>query len=403
MFDNSDTETQLTYDPTMPETPSETPQDAAGAPVRLSLTDDPPEIARGAQNAVEKEPEEVALSERETTDDEDDDNPLAPCPEDMRPCSICGQAAAPVTATKVVVTQYHEALKRATGTWELTMEKCCGDCQRLYIRASGLGAKHFRMTHQQGYPDPMTAWLGVVLAHELMGAKPPAGGIYQAEARVLLRELAGFQAIRWRVQVKPPTMQQVAVERFGGARMNAELMQNLRNRWARVLAWKASRIMPPQPVPCPSAEVLHGELGVRTTADACLMCGVGKVLVPAQTLVGFATPGLAVRSMWTSRTYRGVKGHTCAACSAAIAREGAIGPTADERALLTHLDPDGSAHLAAQWGASTDLGVNPFAAKVAQADAAGLPVPKPNPTPWSHLGEREKVLRKVRRDLGMVA
>jgi len=168
------------------------------------------------------------------------------------------------------------------------------------------------------------------------------------------------------------------------AHLTPEDHQNLRNAYGAMLADRTAAGAPPVLVPPPART---GPRGAVVAAGGCLMCGVGGVPVPA--LRVRHDPDGAAEDVWTEQGWKAtmlgarrplgsVYGHTCPACTSAIAEVNAPGKEAIDRAWFTHLN-------------RRDLidrettGIHGWGAMVAVAASRGEAPPAPNPEPWAHL------------------
>jgi hypothetical protein len=103
------------------------------------------------------------------------------------------------------------------------------------------------------------------------------------------------------------------------------------------------------------------------TPRGCLLCGVGSVLSHRPDVWAVAAPP---PSSIGGRGPERVRGYLCPPCADAVAEEGAIGPTAMERALLAHLGvPSG------RLSAYDLVGLEGWAARPRSV----------NEKPWAHL------------------
>lgn len=150
----------------------------------------------------------------------------------------------------------------------------------------------------------------------------------------------------------------------------------MRAAYGAVLAERMARSQPPVALPPP-----------RPGPRACLMCGVGSVTVPADVVVRLGGAREAANALWspveTARTSLGgrgglerVSGNLCRPCFSAAESEGAIGISALERALISHLRATGREREASMLRQGTILGLKGWA-------IIGSP---PNLVPWEHVG-----------------
>jgi hypothetical protein len=77
-----------------------------------------------------------------------------------------------------------------------------------------------------------------------------------------------------------------------------------------------------------------------------------------------------------------------------------MGPSALERALVAHLAPQGIPKLG--YGITVDglVGWGVLVARAQQGNPSSQPAPKPNTSPWEHLGDLSAIRQQLRRRPG---
>lgn len=170
---------------------------------------------------------------------------------------------------------------------------------------------------------------------------------------------------------------------------NAATVAALRTALAAFLGERRAQHAPPVSVPPPKGR-------------ACLLCGVGHVLLPAVRVARLGGTDAARAMTWRTLTTNAAAlggpsspapttGAVCPPCSDALDHAGAVGLPAVEAAWLAHLNAHGHADAARllTWARGADggelRGVLAWAALAAQRRRAGGPEPEPNPEPWAHL------------------
>ena len=141
------------------------------------------------------------------------------------------------------------------------------------------------------------------------------------------------------------------------------------------------------------------------------MCGVAAQLVSAATVAREGREQIT-RDLWVAkrvsteqlggrRSVQRLSGYLCRICADAAAHVGSMGPSALERALVAHLAPRGLPRLGygnlivdglVGWGA--------LSARAQQRSSPSQPAPKPNTSPWQHLGDLEALSTQLGRRLG---
>ena len=167
----------------------------------------------------------------------------------------------------------------------------------------------------------------------------------------------------------------------------------LRGAYGAVLADRVARSGAPVLVSPPDLETASAAL---TLTAGCLLCGVGSVRLPAATVLSFGGRRSAARGVWlplttTPSSLGGpaspdrIAGFACPSCADAVDLEGAVGPTAMERALIAHLQATGREDDATVL-ASVDVdGLAGWGALRFVEQRAGRPPLPPNAVPWGHV------------------
>jgi hypothetical protein len=287
------------------------------------------------------------------------DNPIA-LPPGHRACLWCGisvlaGAQAPVVADAFSQADQPPRAVRPTSapTWSMRteFEQCPACLARLAVADALLDA----------YPH-VRARLGSVASQQvgnalaalaILGHDLDASALSESGLTSLLRHLAeqGSMA-RWQARFSPV----LAGDAVGGtcnpypfAHVRGVARLHLREGYGAMLASRVSRSAGPAALAPPSPEAATAAVLV---GSACLLCGVGSVILPAATVLSLGGRKAAARSVWrpllsTPASLGGpgsaerIAGHTCPDCTDALDAEGAVGPSAMERALVAHLRATG--------------------------------------------------------------
>ncbi len=151
----------------------------------------------------------------------------------------------------------------------------------------------------------------------------------------------------------------------------------LRSAYAGMLAEKIATSAPDVRLPPP-------------TGEACLLCGVGGVVMPAGQVARLGGRGRAQREVWRELTAPSdalggrpspdpIVGQACPPCYDALDSVGSVGPSALERALVEHLRASGRTNEAVKVEAAISGG--------GLVGLVGWAVTEwePNGEPWGHL------------------
>lgn len=300
-----------------------------------------------------------------------------------RACSSCGQAAVPGAIIPVEARAMQGKTRRAAdGTRvadspvvEMTR---CRSCQARHDNCSELLAQH---------PALFAAMGDSGLAHQRLEATSDAlAALGQSSAlpstpaglRLFMRHLSvpgsavAFRQLfmpRWTRGVGPTTATATP-----WAHLTDADRQALHRAYSEVLAERVAALAPPKQLPPP-------------TGNACLMCGVGSVSMPAAEVAQRGGPLVAADEVWRSlNTTRGalggrpqtqrLTGYACPACSAALDLAGAVGHTAMEHALKLHLRAAGRDEEAERLRGYELDGL---------AGWAAIGTSTPNTEPWGHI------------------
>ena len=231
----------------------------------------------------------------------------------------------------------------------------------------------------------------------VLGHYSAAPALPEAVLMSVLRHLSGPGAeARWQSKFSPVLRADARPDSCGPfpwSHVRGVLRLHLRDAYGAVLADRVARsatdvlVSPPEPEAATAAVVVGG---------ACLLCGTASVTLPAATVLALGGRQTAKHSVWQPLTTTPgslggpaspdrIAGYACPDCADALESEGAVGPSAMERALIAHLRSSGRdddamkllsvnvEHLAG-WGAIA------YAAR-----RRGEPAPAADRVGWSHI------------------
>lgn len=293
------------------------------------------------------------------------DNPC-PLPPGRLACRACGVACPEGGEVIEVDVLGREGVPAMVRAKEARLAfGCCQACAGLHRRAAELVAEHPAIARRIG--DTSNAVHRVECA--LYGLAVLSGAEAATDATVelaaMLRHLTvpGAHA-RWVARFTPIMATEArrnSCSPYPWAHVGLAQRRALRLDYSTLLREQVARTAPPRRVPVPAPSV------------ACLMCGVGAVLVSALD-VARDVP------VWREKG----SGHLCPVCFSAVEYVGALGPTAMEQALVRHLTGGPST----RFGVVTLDGLQGWAA---------LGTTRPNNTPWEHVTHLDKVRQALSR------
>lgn len=310
------------------------------------------------------------------------------------PCRCCGVAVhlspdTPTESREFKATHPVTGALREHGGWTQTFARCAA-CWDVAAAAESIVAAHPALVRRLGPavagPTVEAALVSLAVLGQPLPVDPSA-----AEVARLLRHLSGPGAgVMWRERASLALGHALP---YPYAHLEDEDRATLRRAYAAVLADRLADGAPPVRVVPPPLALGRDEQPVGT---GCLLCGVGSVAVDRRDT---AARPWAVRSAYAdqigARRSTRLRGHTCPACTEAVERDGALGPSAVERALYVHLD---LAHLNhAPWLS----GPLAWGALTADARRRGEPDPQPNGTPWAHLGDLAALRERIVSEPGV--
>lgn len=332
------------------------------------------------------------MTTTETT--ETADQPLLP--KGMLACPSCGVAVPEpddagdlVIAYSVAVGPTGQALP-GRRLHPVRLARCPG-CRSLRDRAEALLAAHPRVVARRGtvVGDHVEAAL---IALAVLGLPAPVA-LPEVEVFAALDHLAGPGAgCRFIRRFMPSlSVPRDAYSVRPWPHVSDADRARLREGYGAILRERITRDAPPVPVPPPPLDLEGLNPDTVALAGACLMCGVGAVLVPALQVreVGvWRQITCSPASLGGRAAPAPVAGHVCHACYDAI-RSAGIGPTAREQAVLAYLRASGQDAAADRLKSSLLDGTPPalpgWGALAYAASRAGQPAPPASTEPWSHL------------------
>jgi hypothetical protein len=332
------------------------------------------------------------------------DNPIALPPGHLA-CSWCGVAVlqngqAPVVADAFSRADQPPRAPRPTSSpqvWSMRSE--FGQCPACLARgevADALLSAHPGVANRLGsiasqqVANALAAL--AILGHDLDGEALPESGL-----TCMIRNLSAPGSVaRWIAKFSPV----LAADAYPGtcnpypwASVRGVARLHLREGYGAMLADRVARSAGPAALAPPSPEAT---IAAVTLGSACLLCGVGSVALSAATVLALEGRKAAARSVWrpllsTPASLGGpgsaerIAGHTCPDCTDALDAEGAVGPSAMERALIAYLRSSGRDDDAMKL-ASVDVdGLAGWGALAYVARRRGEPALVANRVAWGHI------------------
>lgn len=322
---------------------------------------------------------------------------VVPLPEGHLACQVCGQAVhskGDDGQTFAIEKREGQPTFRprngppvAAGAVTVTM---CADCRDRRDRAEQITDAH-RTWLSRRYRDQSlaTAELARALDAAAMVGLDVPDEPSRADIDALLHHLATVgDDMSWLSRFWPVARADADVDSCAArpwSHVTPRQRRRVRALAANVLAERIAPGRPPQPVAPP-----YG--------DACLMCGVGSVQVPAGRVARLGGPKSAARSVWRKvvvsphslRASGGstIDGFVCPACAKGIDNAGgSVGPTALELALIGSVAPDllsGPRVRANRDGLVGGI-----------VGWAALRTATPNQRPWQHMGDARALRSRI--------
>lgn len=318
-------------------------------------------------------------------------NNLIDLPADRLPCATCGVATAPPKARSAVIYTEAKSYKPDGSRYKSTRVALghCDACSALSAHALALVAAHPRLIAALGSSHrALEAAEGIVNALSLLGQPLPDADVDDKRLGMLVRNLgtAGL-AMRYRSAVTPSK-----ANPHPWAHVRSTDRENLRARYAAALAERVAHNAAPVKIVPPPFDPYEVTAGAQPVGDACGICGVGHVEVPAVKVMRSGGRESVARSTWTlhgtiAPASLGAAASParlliwlCPVCEDAARWVGSMGPSTLERALFAHLDRLGS------LGPNVEVpGLIGWAGLWANAVRRARPLPQPNAVPWDHV------------------
>lgn len=338
--------------------------------------------------------------ENEPTPEAPDPTPVPILDEALTaPCRICGVGVSLTPDTDTEEKDFH-GTHPLTGTilrraWTQNFARC-ETCAVHYAHAAAFLHAHPVLPRKLGLAVALVRVEAALVALAVLGKPTPdPARLSPAEAGRLLRFLAPIGAgIEWITRADLALGHAMP---FPHAYLADEDLANLRSAYGKLLADRISggaspiRLTPP---PVDSRALLRD---VQPIGGGCLMCGVGAVTADTATAdeVWSLRPACSPGMLGGRPSPARVCGYTCPDCTEALDREGVMGPSAMDRALLTALGIN-------TWTDHTMLrGLTGWGGLVADTRRRELPDPPPNQEPWAHLGDLSELHKRLTRALGV--
>jgi hypothetical protein len=331
------------------------------------------------------------------------DNPI-PLPPGHLACAQCGIAVlqngqAPVVAEAFSRADQPPRAPRPTTSplWSLHTEFLqCPACLARDEVADALLDAHPRVRARLGSAarHQVTCALAglAVLNHDLAASALPEPVVMS-----LLRHLsAPGSMVRWMARFAPVLLSTATPGTCGPwpwSHVRGLARLHLREGYAAVLADRVASGAPPVALRPPEPEA--GSAALRLSG-ACLLCGVGSVRLPAATVLALGGRRSAAHSVWLPLTTtpaslggpgsaERIAGFACPSCFDAVDIEGAVGPSALERAFIEHLRSTGREDDAMKLVSVDVDGLAGWGVLAYVARRRGEPTLAANRVAWGHI------------------
>ncbi len=321
----------------------------------------------------------------------------ATLPPGMLACPGCG-IGTPAPSDPAEVVTVHRAADTPAQRRDAAPTRLvrCLECCSVRARAAALLDAHPCILARLGSiaAEHAEAALGALVVLAL--ALPDPETATEAEVSALLNRLAVPGSVtRWQSRRPAPGQSQASA----WAHVTEDDRASLRAAYAAMLRDRLARHAPPEGITPPPLDPFDRG-GALALTGACLLCGVGSVVVPAAWLNRPGGREAVALDVWlpllTSPGSLGgmagpesVAGYACASCAVALADAGGVGPRARERALLDHLRAEGRTEAADQLRAAFSGDFPPrlpgWGALAYAAHRRSVPAPPANREPWAHL------------------
>ncbi len=323
-------------------------------------------------------------------------------PEGRSACAICGTSSADDGLGDHRMIYGNSPAGRPLRDVRVELSRC-PDCTARRALAVELVEAHPRLAAALGRERAEDGCEGMLAALRLIGQPVPDSSITDANLGVLVRHLATSGLALAHRSVAIPGV--AAAHPF--ALVPEADIDSLRRAYSRALAERVARSAPAVRL-SPPALPTGTSPGAVQIGTGCLVCGVSAVAMSAQQVHRLGGRDAASASVWqrlsTTAAALGasgpesVAGFACRECSDAIDEEGAVGPSAIERALVQHLAPDLAGKLG--YGLPQLDGAVGHGALVVKALKTGRPLPEPGQRRWSHIGDQAALADSIRSALG---
>lgn len=348
-----------------------------------------------------------------TTPEAPADNRPRPLAADTAPCRTCGVAVPLALGTPTEHLDLIPAAHRypdgsaPTNARVIRQEFTrCSDCARHRALAAAIVDAHPALAARLGGLVAVDQMESALVALAVLGRPhPDPATLTPVELGRMLRFLTPEGAgVSWmaRADVAPGYALPVPF-----AHVEPADRTRLTVAWGALLSDRRHADAPPVRLAPPALTRADLPSGVTPVNGGCLLCGVGAVEMSSQAVSRAGGRAAAAADVWTLRPVcdtralggRGpqrLRGYTCPACTEAVNRAGALGPSAVDRAVVEVLG------LGLHWGDDRAMGRVPgWGALVSVALRRGHPTPAPNGTPWAHLGDLDSLRDGLAQELGL--